>query len=176
MLHSFTHDREGVESELVVQDLAKWTMTMALHVIAGAGLNLPMSWPVKSIQDKVTMHEEGQAKTTWPHSVHQMTFQKAIQTTVNHVGIMLTIPRFILRSSPFKFLRDIDIAHQEFARHTREMIARERLTISSISQSDKQGVIQNILFNSANEGTELTEQEMIADLWIIGVAGHETVR
>jgi len=176
MLYSFTHDREGVESELVVESLAKWTTTLALHVIGGGGLNLHMTWPLKSIQDKVNAHNQGQTKTARSDSIHRMTFQEATKLTVNHFGIMLAIPRAILRNSPFKFLRDVDIARDEFAQHVREMIAYERLNLKSISQNEKQGVIQNLLLYSSNEDTHLSEQEMIADLWTIAIAGHETVR
>lgn len=183
MLASFVHDPNGEESapgrELVVKDLIHWTMTLTLNVISGASFNLKAAWPTKSVaaEEEETSSPVKSKRTDEPPSQRRsLPFHESFTLVMNNIRILIGTPTIILRNSPFRHLLK---ASDDFQFYMREMIDSHR----KVEDAEKVGegkvnagdLLSNIVkASSANNSMTLSEEEMIGNIYIFVLAGHET--
>ncbi|KAH7419802.1 cytochrome P450 [Cadophora sp. MPI-SDFR-AT-0126] len=180
MLASFTHDVEGNQASPVVEDLMHWAMTVALHVISSAAFSLHMPWPIKSIESPVRPWETpshsitaGKSKDTKKHG---MTFQHCVDNVMKHLQFIIFFPDWLLRKSPFKTMRNMQVSSDEFKSHMQELIDDNQSALGSVDEENgKNDLLSNIIKASAAEQRHaLSDEEMIGNIFIFIVAGHET--
>jgi cytochrome P450 len=183
MLASFIHDADGKESspgrEPVVKDLIRWTMTLTLNVISGASFNLKAGWPTKSVAA-----EDKKASTTTKKELSEdssshersLPFQESFTLVMNNIRILIGTPTIILRNSPFRHLLK---ASDDFQFYMREMIEgyrkaeqAEKLGEAKVNAGD---LLSNIVkASAANNSMSMSESEVIGNIYIFVLAGHET--
>lgn len=181
MLASFTHDADGKESapgqEPVVKDLIRWTMTLTLDVISGASLNMKSAWPIKSVaaedeQSSIPVTKDGTA-TLSPHE-ESLRFQKSFTLVMNNIRILLGTPTIVLRLSPLRYLLQ---ASEDFQSYTRGLIEGYRTEQAEKGESKVNAgdLLSNIVrASTANNSMTLSEEEMVGNIYIFVLAGHET--
>jgi len=196
MLASFTHDARGYEStagqEPTVEDLLRWTMTITLHVISGAGFNLKMAWPFSSVTDSDLPAKpsktdvEKQSITFKMTQKHNLSFQESVTAITVYLPFICFVPANMLRYSPFRIMRDALRASDDFVAYMREMIAeaqspsamaeaataKERDDTLSSGKADLLGTI--VRAGKSDSNMVLNEEETIGNIFIFIMAGHET--
>lgn len=171
MLHTFTHDANNEEctpySEPVIEDLAHWTMTAALYVIAGVAFNLKMLWPTYSVSAS-TIPRQSSLTTPTNSTTHTMSFQESFGY-LDYLGFVIAFPRSFLRYSPFKSMRRILACTEEFVLLVRELI-------NNAEQNDSKVDLLSVIVKAGNadEKMKLSESETIGNFFAFIVAGHET--
>ncbi|KAF4628195.1 hypothetical protein G7Y89_g9958 [Cudoniella acicularis] len=188
MLASFIHDADGSESipgkEPVVEDLIHWTMTVTLNVISSAALNIKAVWPTKSVaaKDQKTKERPGDHGAGKTSNSKGLPFQESFDLVMNNVRILILFPDWLLRISPFELLRKSQKASENFRNYMYELIATQKAKVESGSDesdddlsSGSGDLLSNIIKGSTGaKGASLTEEEMIGNIFIFVLAGHET--
>ncbi|KAH6714519.1 cytochrome P450 [Leptodontidium sp. MPI-SDFR-AT-0119] len=186
MLDSFTHDVEGYQASPVVEDLIHWTMTVALRVISSAAFSLHMSWPTISIASPLRPWEtpEGNlaASKSKATQKHEMTFQHCVDAVMKYLPFIIFFPNWLLRNSPFKTMRDMQLSSDEFRSHMTELIKDNQNNFDAINEDIKEDInagkndlLSNIINTSAADKKQaLSNEEIIGNIFIFIVAGHET--
>lgn len=196
MLASFTHDVRGCEptagQEPTVEDLLRWTMTITLHVLSGAGFNLKMTWPFSSVADSNVPAKpsktdiEKQPTAFKKTQQHNLSFQESVTAIMVYIPFICFIPARMLRYSPFRIMRDALRASDDFVAYMREMIAeaqspsamaeaattKERDDNLSSGKADLLGTI--VRAGKSDSNMALNEEETIGNIFIFIMAGHET--
>jgi hypothetical protein len=170
MLHSFTHDAGNNAclpgSEAIVEDLAHWTMTVALHVLSGAAFNLKMAWPTHSVLAPESSPVP--SSSTQTNTKHQLSFQQSLDF-LDVLSVVILFPKWVMRHSPFRGIRHILTCTEEFVVYIRELIAS---TEQNASKGDLLSAI--VKAGKADEKMALSESETIGNMFLFIVAGHET--
>ncbi|PFH50911.1 hypothetical protein AMATHDRAFT_40534 [Amanita thiersii Skay4041] len=143
------------KKEIVVDDcLAEITTPLALYIIGSAGFGRKISW---------------KEDTQIPLG-HSMKFKDALRIVSTGVFIKLAVPKLLMKLVPA--FRTIDLAFSELRAYMNEMI-EERLNSEKVERDD---LFSNLL-EANNEDTEeerLSTDELIGNIYIFFVAGHET--
>ncbi|CZS87974.1 uncharacterized protein RCO7_00944 [Rhynchosporium graminicola] len=187
MLNSFTHDIEGCEASPVVDDLFHWTMAVALNVLSSAALSLHMPWPIKSVASPsrpvAIPQDKTAASSSKPVRGHKMTFASSLNSLMKCLPFIIFFPVWLLRYSPFKVMREMQLSSDEFGSHMNEVIDDSQNTFdlekedaqedSKIGNND---LLSNLIKANASESKQsLSKEEVIGNIFIFILAGHETV-
>lgn len=148
--------------EKAVTSTAADTLTMALHVLTGAGFGQQYSFKA--------------GRQTLPKN-HAMSYRDALNEVLQNLVFVIIFRRDILNLSWMpKKLRRIGLAIKEFESYMREMIDHERTLIDN-RDSDSANLISSLI-RSSEEGKaareSLSDDEMMGNLFIYNLAGHET--
>ncbi|RDL39165.1 uncharacterized protein BP5553_03505 [Venustampulla echinocandica] len=187
MLASFTYDAEGNESpagqEPVVEDLIHWMMTVTLNVISSASLNINAVWPIHSVAAKNYKFKppSGHNNSNLVQSnTAGLPFQESFDTVMNNIRILIAFPAWILRNSPFKIMRITQQSSDHFSKYMHELISAHKAKIESGSTDGDSSSAPGDLLSSivkastGNKGTGLSEEEMVGNIFVFTLAGHET--
>jgi cytochrome P450 len=135
-------------------------MKFALHVITGAGFGTPFTW---------------EASTDDVPPNHQISFREAISSTLAHILTILITPKLLLRTLPFRGMRDSNLAYDEFGRYMRDLVEREK---ALGEKSDGQNLLAALAKFSGDsddvKGKVMTDDEIIGNIFVFLMAGHET--
>ncbi|KAG1902247.1 cytochrome P450 [Suillus fuscotomentosus] len=145
------------QQEVVVDHSVDLTLPIALFVIGAAGFGRPISWK----EDAVV-----------PLG-HQLTFNDAIHTVSQNLILPLLVPRWVMGLT--KHFRRTRLAFDELHRYLTEMIHERQ----GSQQEHNHDLFSSLL--SANDNNEsskddvkLSDSELISNIFIFLVAGHET--
>lgn len=138
------------------------TLTLALHVLTGAGFGQQYSFKTGT--------------QTLPEK-HLMSYRDALDEVLKNIIFVIVFRRDILNSAWVpKKLRKIGLAITEFESYMREMIEHERRLIDN-RESDSANLISSLI-RSSEEGRAakefLSDDEILGNLFIYNLAGHET--
>ena len=131
MLASFTNNGDGTPStpgtEPVVTDLIFWMKAFALNVLSGAAFNRHISWPTNSIGSSDENHAgkltDGSSDPgTIDADVHLLSWQHCMNEIMEHFYFLIGLSQWQLEHAPWKFLRDLPAAYNEFMDYIQEMI------------------------------------------------------
>ncbi|KAJ3514323.1 hypothetical protein NLJ89_g2441 [Agrocybe chaxingu] len=144
----------GDKDAITVDHCVDITLPIALFVIGVAGFGRNVSWK----EDVVI-----------PPG-HQMTFKDALHIVTTDIFVKLIVPDWAMRLTPR--LRRAKLAFDELHRYMAEMI---RLRQHS-EKVDRHDLFSSLLDANAGDlgGPALTEDELISNIYIFLVAGHET--
>jgi len=137
------------------------TQKLALHVISGAAYGCPFEW------EEIPEVPEG----------HQISFITAQRSVVDNFLPLVTIPRWLLRSLPFKWTRNLHLIYTEFGRYIKDFIEAEKAEETSTGLNS---VLKALVQNSADESAKasekrlLTDNELLGNAFIILFGGHES--
>lgn len=143
------------------------TATLALNVLQAAGYGLYFPF-----------HEDSPEIPPG----HSMTYRDAMATILSLYTLYMLIPISSM-SSPWmpQFVRTLGHATKEFMMHNEEMLRNERASISKREQGTAN--LLSALVRASDEAQKttvggrsqgLSEEEIFGNLFIYGLAGHET--
>ena len=171
MLHTW------ITRDEVIPSVAPDTMRLSLHVMSRAALGQRMAWPKPSLG----VGEEASQNTSIAagHTVH---FTDCLIFLLKNILYLMIFPHWILKNSPRKTMRETYSAYREFGLYMQEMVDSKRSTKSSsttnnstatdlISQLAKQDSSST---NERHNSSALTDSEVIGNLFVFIIAGHET--
>ena len=169
MLKSWTKRDEMIPS------VAPDTMRLSLHVMSRAALGERMAWPTLSAGGIASQNTSVAAG-------HTMNFTDCLVSLLKNLLYLMIFPHWMLKNSPRKAMQETYSAYREFGRYMQEMVDSKRAAKSSattdnntatdlISQLAKQ---TSSTTNEKDSSSGLTDSEVIGNLFVFIIAGHET--
>ncbi|GJJ06950.1 hypothetical protein Clacol_001146 [Clathrus columnatus] len=141
--------------------LADLTLPLALFVIGSAGFGRRMTW-----SDETGNVPRG----------HTITFTEALHITSLNMIALCAFPKWVINMS--KSLREAEKASEELGAYFREMI-EERKSVYDIQEQEHHDLFSALI--AMNMGTskdgldsQLTDEEVMGNIFIFILAGHET--
>ncbi|KAK0124571.1 hypothetical protein ONS95_009520 [Cadophora gregata] len=139
------------------------TMTLALHVLSAAGFG------------KSYAFEGGVSKLSCDH---KLSYKDSLRIIISNIFVSYMVkskqvPSYLPKST----VEEVDIALIEFEQYMEEMIDEEKAKLGSSPANDKLMSVLVHASDSENRGDErggLTKDEMLGNLFIYNVAGHDT--
>ena len=189
ILASFIHD--GTDSgstpgqEPIVEDIGHWLMLVALNVISGAGFNLHIPWNTQSVELESISHQVNPNVVKKKGPTIELSKTERIQQSVSLVSsrfpLLILFPSWLLRISPNRSMRDVQTASEDFLAYMRKMIADyqsipdtkgDEMAAPTSGRGDLLGSM--VRAGKADKSMALTEKEIIGNLFVFVIAGHET--
>ncbi|KAG2359627.1 cytochrome P450 [Suillus spraguei] len=146
------------QEEVVVNHSVDLTLPIALFVIGAAGFGRPVSWTENAV---VPLG-------------HQLTFKDALHTVTQNLIIKLLVPRWAMGLT--QRFRRTGLAFDELHRYLTEMIHERQ---GSQHKEDNNDLLSSLLSANDNDNlskdeVKLSDSELIGNIFIFLVAGHET--
>ncbi|KAH6913905.1 614/534 cytochrome P450 [Coprinopsis sp. MPI-PUGE-AT-0042] len=146
-------DADG-EPSIVVDHALDITLPLALFVIGSAGFGQAMSW---KDTDK---RPEG----------HFLTFKEALSQVAHGIFVKVGVPGWAMGAT--ETTRAVRLAFDELDRYMREMIQARMQDDDMASRND---LFSSLLLSNVMDGDgTLTERELMGNIFVFLVAGHET--
>jgi hypothetical protein len=186
MLASFTQEAEGIPSnpgkEPIVEDLLFWLKAIALNVLSGAAFNRHIPWPTDSIASPVQVLAEQEANSSPFSGTQLMSWQHSMNTIMEYFYFLVVFPTSVLQNSPWKFMRDVQVASEQFVSHMEELTTdvldgntTTPATGDIKSFLHKRDLLSNIIrANKTDRNLALDDDEIFGNIFIFIIAGHET--
>lgn len=172
MLAHWTN-RDSRKLEKSILSGAADTMRLSLNVMSRAGLGRKSEW----LEDPNTTNDDQNLDLTTGHS---MNFTDCLSSLLRDILIVLAIPKWILKNIPVKRMRRIFAVYIEFGKYMHEMILSKRCDMEKDPQeaTSHTDVISQLVKGSRKKSTQsvspLTDSEVIGNLFVFIIAGHET--
>ncbi|KAG2343125.1 cytochrome P450 [Suillus weaverae] len=146
------------QEEVVVNHSVDLTLPIALFVIGAAGFGRPISWK----EDAVV-----------PLG-HQLTFKDALHTVTQDLTLKFLVPKWAMGLT--KRFRRMRLAFDELHRYLTEMIHERQ---GSQDEEDNNDLLSSLLSANSDKNlskgeVKLSDSELIGNIFIFLVAGHET--
>ncbi|KDQ11038.1 hypothetical protein BOTBODRAFT_35791 [Botryobasidium botryosum FD-172 SS1] len=158
-------DQWGDNEVVSVEHAVDITLPVALLVICAAGFGQRVPWREASCIGSTESLPEG----------HEMTFMEAIHGASTGLAARIILPDWILNLRPG--LRKTKLAFEELEKYMEEMIKTRQ---SKRGQADLEGsdLFSNLLSASEDQtssgGTALSQSDLMGNIFIYLLAGHET--
>ncbi|TEA14885.1 Cytochrome P450 3A2 [Colletotrichum sidae] len=178
-----------------IETLDHDTMRLALNIISYVGFGMRLLWPGQSLPDgtdpKLTKYSSLKAPPG-----HTMSFTDAIAEMLEHILVLLLVPRWLLKRLPFKYTKLAIESHDNYVQYIDELMQDK---IEDLQKGDhgeagmdlmgqlvqskygKEGGELNGAINGMVSGTakeskipQLSKSEITGNAFIMLVAGHET--
>ena len=130
------------------QDMIKFTLSL----ISWAGFGIKI--------DNVFEHKE--------EEIHNMSLQTAVRFVSNSLITRISVPKFAYWL-PIPALKRVDVAFERFEMLLNQLVIEKQKNGNTSDQND----VLSLLANSLEEGQKLTPREVISDMFIFLLAGHE---
>ncbi|KAF9653322.1 cytochrome P450 [Thelephora ganbajun] len=146
------------KQKIVVDEALHLTLEAALMTISAAGFGHQINW------------EDDEASPG-----HKLSFKQSVEVVGTGVFIRVLCPKWIFEWAPIKKIREVRDGFAEFRSYLVEMINERKL---SDERDEKRDLLSNLI--SANEEfmddgeQKLGEVELIGNIFIFYIAGHET--
>ncbi|KAJ3084762.1 hypothetical protein HK102_000556 [Quaeritorhiza haematococci] len=160
------------EGEFEINFTATCTQ-IALHVFAAAGYGKRFTWEEHESIEKMSVQK------TRSNSKHVMSFQQATHGTVDYLLAYLVLPKWVYRL-PIPFVQNVDTYVTEYKDYINDFIAeaRQLKTHSDATGTTDNNTSDNLLTSlvdaSATGEDALKEDELLGNIFVMLVAGHET--
>lgn len=189
MLGSWTGKSDGA-IDRVMDD----TMRLSLNVISAAGFGRKMDWP--TAESLATSKEsEGYVDTSKIKNEdrdidegHSMSYTYAIHCLLDNILLQFLIPRWLLVRLPGVTPKKANEAYHEWGNYMKELVSRKKQDIESgIASNETNDILTQLvkqqLVNQTNDTdkksstatkSQLTETEVLGNMFVLILAGHET--
>ncbi|KAH7262312.1 cytochrome P450 [Fusarium tricinctum] len=160
------------------------TMRLALNIIAYVGFGLNLLWPGEALPPKADpkMAKYGSLK---PTVGHKMSFVDTIATVLEHILMLLLVPRWVLKLVPYKKTQLAAESHEEFGKYMQELIDEKIVEARAGERIDGMDLMGQLVRSSYGNETDRVQQaepkkgmlsrdEIRGNAFIMLVAGHET--
>ncbi|KAF4999092.1 hypothetical protein FGRMN_2707 [Fusarium graminum] len=172
------------EDSGTVNTLEEDTMRLTLNIIAYVGFGLNLLWPGESLPSKADpkMAKYGGLN---PTAGHKMSFVDTIATVLEHILLLLLVPRSLLKLVPFKKTQLAVESHEDFGKYMQELIDEKIAEARAGAHIDGMDLMGQLVRSSYGNGTDcdqktelrkemLSRNEIQGNAFIMLVAGHET--
>jgi cytochrome P450 len=166
--------RSSASPVIIIDNLENWVTKLALHIISAAGFGHKMQW-----QGYDSHQPDPNAETSMP----KVTFAESLKTFVDEIFVLFIFPKWFLKFSPSAHLRKIHKAPDIFSKHVQQAIneARSKHNMEqgyeNKQQLRKNDLLSNMINSGGSHGSDkgrLSDQEIIGNVFIFTLAGHET--
>ena len=173
-----------------IPDLRVDTMTLPFHVINKAGFGVDLPW-VSESGTRGSASLATSADTVGKG--HRLTYREALHSAISHLFHIVILPTWLLRIAPFRYATFLRIAHEETIAYLRELMVQKEGELRSgegNAEKYKGFDIMSALVSvkaerqkiNAREGhldsledqEALTEKSILANVFLMLIAGHET--
>jgi len=146
----------GSQKEIVTEHALEITMPLALFVIGAAGFGRRMSW----------------SEEFAPAAKGQLSFKDTLHLVSEGFLVKLLVPEW---AAPYrKRFREVLFAYDELERHMKEMIESRRKSEKKEERYDLLSSLIEANGDATDGQSQLNDQEMLANIYIFLIAGHET--
>ncbi len=173
-----------------IPDIREDTMTLPFHVINKAGFGVDMPWVSKT---NTPGHVDAEKTADTIGRGHRMTYRQALHSAISHLFHIVILPKWLLRIAPFQYATFLRTAHEETIVYLKELIAQKEddlkrdqenlgpktgfdimsaLVSAKMDRQEKcatEGIV-----DSAEDKEALTERSILANVFLMLIAGHET--
>ncbi|KAK0102622.1 hypothetical protein ONS95_006229 [Cadophora gregata] len=155
----------GAGTSRTTTQVAPDTMRLSLEIIGRAGLGQQMDW------------DDGNDSQALPMG-HTMSFSSSFQFIAHNILALVTVmalPSWFARMLPMKFVQDAFQAYDNWGKYMEEMIESKKRGIRDSTQRSAGDLIGQLLqSDTEKKTTPLTDSEIMGNLFVFIVAGHET--
>ncbi|EKM51238.1 uncharacterized protein PHACADRAFT_263271 [Phanerochaete carnosa HHB-10118-sp] len=147
--------REEIAVDHVVDSI---TLPVALFVISVAGFGRQVSWQSDLV----------------PSPGHKLSFKDALHVISVDMWIQIFSPKFLWNSAPLKRIADVKLGYEELEQYMLEMVQERR---TAEKKEECYDLFSNLLDASDSESdgsVRLTDRELLGNIFIFLLAGHET--
>lgn len=155
-----------------IRQLASDSMRLSLEVIGRAGLGQRLEWSTA---------EQGAIAHNLPLG-HTMSFTTAVQCLLANMLWVMALPMWFLRRYPSKKLNNAYNAYIEWGIYMKELIAAKKAAIACGAGESTMDLIGQLIkaqeagTTSKSQGAvDFNDSDVIGNLFMLSVAGHETV-
>ncbi|KAF4455664.1 cytochrome P450 [Fusarium austroafricanum] len=161
------------------------TMRLTLNIISYVGFGLNLLWPGESLPSKVDK-KTAKYGSLHPTAGHKMSFVTTIATFLEHILMLLLLPRWLLRYMPFKTTQLAIESFEEFGKYMQELMdekIEEACRGECIDGMDLMGQLVRSSYGTevgrSQQDMEsmkgvLSRDEIHGNAFIMLAAGHET--
>lgn len=171
MLGTWTTSTAATTPPTLLTSLKTLTINVISH--AGFGVSIPFSGSSETSRNEST--NKIASYSAEPGPGHTMTFKAAIELLTNDFRLTVftrVLPGWILRRMP-PTLQQVGKAYHEFGDYLRELLQGE-----AENPSEKNNLLSALIRSERaereTEGTGLSRTEMMGNVFLFAVAGHET--
>ena len=175
---------ENGKGDRTVDRVMDDTMRLSLHVISRAGFGRKLEWPKSSEKGRV---DEGyldpskiQNEEEGIDEGHSMSYTYAIHCLLDNILLQFLLPRWVLEKVPVKRFKKANEAYLEWGNYMKEMVDKKKETVEEGNdRSDQMDIIgQLVKGQMAEKGAKgsnpLTDTEILGNMFVLILAGHET--
>ncbi|KAF6813005.1 cytochrome p450 3a21 [Colletotrichum sojae] len=180
-----------------IETLDHDTMRLALNIISYVGFGMPLLWPGQSLPEgtdpKLTKYSSLDAPPG-----HTMSFVDAIAEMLEHILVLLLVPRWLLKLLPFRYTKLAIDSHDNYAQYIDELVEDKIEDLqhgsdhSEDAGMDLMGQLVRSKYGNVGDGQggvngvvvpgkgreskipQLSKSEITGNAFIMLVAGHET--
>ncbi|KAI9666049.1 MAG: hypothetical protein M1821_003984 [Bathelium mastoideum] len=155
--------REGA----VVPVIKSYTSKLALHVISAVFFARSMTWEQQPPETKILA------------SGHKLSYEQALFTVIERLGIIFITPRALLRALPFKATREAYTAFVEWTNYMQELRAGTVARMEEVVTKRHKTILESIVVAGTpglHQSTDhpLKEPSVLGNIFFTLLAGHET--
>lgn len=164
------------------------TMRLSLNVISAAGFGRTMEWPetnesehspkadasgyveVSKIKNEVADIDQG----------HNLSYTYALHCLLDNILLQFLLPKSIAKWIPSATVRKAELSFLEFGNYMREMVSNKKSSLESgVASQDTNDILTQLVKGQLVDPekktkTHLTEEELIGNMFVLILAGHET--
>ncbi|KAF8993228.1 cytochrome P450 [Cyathus striatus] len=150
----------GNEKQVILENALDITLPISLYVISAVGFGKKELW-----------HRPDHNEVP---SGHQMSFKDSIRIIANNMYLRAALPTWVLNIGPTERIRSLRDAIKELKQHLFEVIEDRK----KIGKGEMHDLLSNLVEATFGEAgshpCEMTEEELIGNIFAFLVAGHET--
>lgn len=162
------------------------TMRLSLNVISAAGFGRKMDWPTTETTDR--KDESGYVDLSKikneDHDIdegHTMSYTYAIHCLLDNLLFQFLVPRWLLKKIPNTTTRKAQESYIEWGNYMKELLYKKKADIESgTADKDTNDILtqlvkgQLIASDKKSKDEQLTEAEVMGNMFVLILAGHET--
>ena len=171
------HSRSTSPSEFVLADAREDILKLTLNIICSVGYGVKL--PFRPVLENSTENAEGLFKDAIaPSPGYHFTFRSAMEYLNKHLTSMFIanghLPKCIPRSVLPFFKKDFD-AFDDIGRYLRALVSTAE-SKETLTQNLLDGLVRSKQKGGKEQGLnpELTDDEILGNLFVFTIAGHET--
>lgn len=183
--------KEGNEkSSLTIKSLPQDTMRVTLNALSAVAFGVRLLWPGEKLQGEVAKGMIYYPDV--PTEGHTLSFQRSLEQLLQHLFLILIMPKVILRYAPFKVCRDALEAYNNYKGYCDEMLEKKTAAVEAgekvegmdlmtlLVSSPGDDALRNaekskeVLAFSKIQRDGLSHEDILGNVFIITLAGHET--
>lgn len=162
------------------------TMRLSLNVISAAGFGRKMDWPTTESTHR--KDESGYVDLSKiknedndTDAGHTMSYTYALHCLLDNILLQFILPRWLLKRIPNKTTKKAQEAYVEWGKYMQELLYKKKADIESGNASKETNDIltqlvkgQLVESNEKSKDQQLTEAEVMGNMFVLILAGHET--
>lgn len=161
------------------------TMRISLHVISTASFGRSMEWPnedADKLADGAGFVDDSKIKNESKDldPGHKMSYTYALHCLLDTALLQFLVPKWLLKWVPMQKAKKAVTAYDEWGNYMRELLMQRKQDLEAggaVSERNDiltQLVKQQIVDVSDKTKNQLTEQEVLGNMFLLILAGHET--